>query len=84
MRAARKGHLEIVKWLIGVGADVNIKDNDGDTALNLAALYGHLETLKFLIDYGAEIDKEDCLRRAASWGHLDIVRFLAVSGQSRG
>jgi ankyrin repeat protein len=46
LRAAEKGNLDEVKKLLNQGIDVNIKDNEGNTALILASLYGHLEIVK--------------------------------------
>lgn len=49
--ASRQGSLKIVKSLIGYGADVNAKNNDGRTALMLTS---NLEIAKLLIDNGAD------------------------------
>lgn len=35
MRAAQKGHLEIVKALIGSGASINARTSDGRTAMTI-------------------------------------------------
>ena len=51
--SARKGHLEVVKYLIEAGADIHANN---DKALNYSALYGHLEVVKYLIEKGANID----------------------------
>ena len=45
------GRAEVVKYLIEKGADVNLKDNDGKTALDYAK---DSETMLFLIRAGAE------------------------------
>ena len=37
MWASLEGHLEIVKYLVKNGADINIKNEDGNTALDWAA-----------------------------------------------
>lgn len=35
------GHLEITKYLIEKGSDINAKDNDGMTALHYSSLCGN-------------------------------------------
>ena len=45
---------EIVKLLIGAGADVNVKDNDGDTVLSLANEESYTEVAELLIAAGAK------------------------------
>jgi ankyrin repeat protein len=57
-RAARKGHVEIVKYFVGVGARINRTSNDGLCALDFAVstTKGEVEMLKiieFLISKGA-------------------------------
>lgn len=37
MRASWRGYSEIVKYLVKNGADINIKNEDGNTALDWAA-----------------------------------------------
>ena len=50
----KRQHIEIAKMLIEAGADVNVKDNNGDTALRDAACEGHTEIAKMLIEAGAD------------------------------
>ncbi len=38
-----------------VGADINAKDNDGETPLHSTSWYGHLEVVKYLKSVGADI-----------------------------
>ena len=47
--AAFDGHLDVIKYLISQGAEVNVHDKDGWTAFQLAAQNGHLEVTKYLI-----------------------------------
>ena len=47
-RAAMLGDLIKVRALIWTGADLNEKDNDGDTALMAATRSGHIEIVKAL------------------------------------
>ena len=51
IEAASCGHLEIVKYLIEKGADINAKNRNGNTALVEATSKGHLEIVKLLTNY---------------------------------
>ena len=57
--ASRDGDLEIVKFLAEQGADVNIQNIYGNTALILSSRLGHLEIVKFLIEQGADVNLRD-------------------------
>ena len=55
-----QGHLDVTKYLISQGAEVNKGDNDGRTALPCSASQeGHLDVTKYLISQGAEVNKGD-------------------------
>ncbi len=45
---------EIVKALIKANTDLSIKNNDGSTALHVAAFFGRIETVQLLIDAKAD------------------------------
>ena len=45
---------EIARMLIDAGADLNIQDEDGETALHVCAEWNSLEILRMLIDAGAD------------------------------
>lgn len=49
MRAAERGHLDIVIQLLASKASVNLCNSDGNTALHLAAQEGHPEVVKMLL-----------------------------------
>ncbi|MFH2138196.1 MAG: ankyrin repeat domain-containing protein [Candidatus Omnitrophota bacterium] len=49
MFAADSGYLEIVKLLVDKGADVNLKDSSGKTALDRARKSGENEVAEFLL-----------------------------------
>jgi ankyrin repeat protein len=81
-RAAKIGHLDIVKLLINEkDANINIHDSD-DGALQHAAIGGHLDVVKFLVEKGADINAGHgrALKWAAIAGHSDVVNFLADHG----
>ena len=53
MAAARCGHLQIVKLLLGHGAEVDSKNDNGMTPLIAASQTGHWETVEALLVAGA-------------------------------
>ena len=73
--ASSKGHLEVVKYLVDHGANVNAQD---DYALRSAARNGHLDVIKYLVGHGANVNAQDdgALIWASLKGYTDIVNFL--------
>lgn len=85
INAAKGGNAEKVKLLLEKGADVDAKDNSGNTALIYAAVNGHIETVKILVEKGADVNAEDkdgltALFWAYKKGYPDIELFLIDKG----
>lgn len=59
MIAVNAKEYNLSKFLIENGADVNIKNKEGETALMVATKWGDLETTKLLIDKGANVNAKD-------------------------
>jgi ankyrin repeat protein len=84
--AAFSGDTKSVKTLLTEGANVNVKDGIGFTALFGAARSGHTETVKLLLAKGADPNVElptsgtTALMYAALNGHNDIVVALLDKG----
>ena len=89
MKAARQGHIEVVRFLVEQGADLNTRNRQEQDALILAAAGGHLAVATFLIDRGVSPSRslsplnynysngpQIALEWAAYNGHLDMVRLL--------
>ena len=55
--AARKEYNNIIRYLVRLKADVNISENDGTTALMLAASYGDDESVELLLEAGADVNR---------------------------
>ena len=86
LMAAYAGNSSDTKYLVTRGgADVDVKDRDGQTPLILAALRGHVKVVEFLVDHGADVEAENRkgqtpLSNAAANGRLEVVRFLVRRG----
>jgi ankyrin repeat protein len=88
--AAYGGSMEMVRWLLDKGAEINVKDDTSEIALQAAAnrnpMAAYLNgsqhdpntntqyNLAGLSEYGS------ALQAAASGGHLDVVKFLLDNG----
>ncbi|XP_033097859.1 E3 ubiquitin-protein ligase MIB2-like [Anneissia japonica] len=51
--AAHEGHVEVVDYLVGRQADLNLRDSDGDSALLCAAHGNKPEVIRYLLSCGA-------------------------------
>lgn len=54
--ASEYGHIELVKFLLESGADLNMVDDDGWTPLHYASRHGNFEIIELLLDLGADIN----------------------------
>ncbi len=85
LTGARNGKIETVKAALKARADINVKDNEGNTALILASSFGHIEIVKFLIQAGADVNVRvpvgfTALMLASLKGHTEIVKLLKQAG----
>lgn len=85
IKSADKGDLAGVTQAIKNGADVNFKDNEGETALIEAVESGKIDIVKLLIKKGAKINLQDdegetALHEAIEEGNIEIAKFLIKSG----
>jgi hypothetical protein len=54
MRAADEGHVDVVRWLVDQGANVNESSPYRSTALGLASCEGHTPVVQLLLERGAD------------------------------
>jgi ankyrin repeat protein len=72
MYAARQGSLEAATTLAESGADVNLKDPDGATALVLAIINSQFHVASMLLDKGADPNLADSTGMAALYAAVDM------------
>jgi ankyrin repeat protein len=72
MYAARDGAIDSVAALADVGADLNLADPDGTTALVLAIINAHFDTAAMLLDKGADPNVADSTGMAALYAGVDM------------
>jgi ankyrin repeat protein len=85
MYAAEAGNNEVVELLIRNGAEVDAKNDGGETALMLASKSGHTETAEILIRNGADVNARDNLGYpvvafAMEFGHMETAEMLIRNG----
>ena len=81
LAAARTGHSGTVRDLIAAGANVDVKDKQGNTALIEAARNGHDEVVRTLLAAGADVrikndEGKTALMLALQGGHDETAQAL--------
>jgi ankyrin repeat protein len=81
MQASRAGYVDIVKTVIGAGAEVKLRDKSGKSALLFASANDHEEIVKILISNGADVNaskknNKTPLMYASENGFIGIVELL--------
>lgn len=73
--ASWNGHLEVMKYLVSLGADIHI---NSEAPLKLASGKGYLEIVKYLVNLGADIHANDdeAFRWAYGSKNLELVKYL--------
>ncbi len=97
--AASRGNLAMVRELVESGAEVEIADCGGRTALMYASKSGSVAASRYLVEMGARVNRKagdsniTCkdarpestpLSVAAQYNHSDLVRFLLDKGAKAG
>ena len=83
--AVRGGHLHIVKWLHEQGADLNQREDDGDTLLTSAIRCGHLLVVEWLYQQGIALHEVglnslDALSLAIRNDHIELAQWISRHG----
>lgn len=74
-----------IEAILAAGAEINVKDENGNSPLRIAIKNGNINTLVRLINYGADINEvneqgESVLDYAFSEEHIDIAKYLIRKG----
>jgi len=77
--------VEIFRYLISLGADVNVKDNCRLTLLHNAAQWNSIEVLEYLISQGIDINAKDGFRRTVlyytcTFNTPEVLQYLISQG----
>jgi hypothetical protein len=87
IKAAQNGDISKVKELLDKGADVNVKDQSGRTALMAAGYFGYEDVVKMLLDNGAHVNtKDNAGITSLIWvcdskrEHINVVKALIAKG----
>jgi ankyrin repeat protein/L-ascorbate metabolism protein UlaG (beta-lactamase superfamily) len=83
--AATTGQLEVLRFLVESGAEVDAGDSDRSTALHVAAVRGHPACVEYLIGQGADLAFQDSngawsMSFAVSGGNVEVIGMLIEAG----
>ena len=78
---AASGYMELAKYLVQMGCDVNMRTNAGRTPLHYAAFKGHTDMCMYLYEAGASVSETDnggltCLKIAEQNSYQSLVLWL--------
>ena len=83
--AACEGYVDVARSLVDHGADVDVEDGNGLTAVGVAAKYGHYAMVRYLVQQGADKNAANNvgvtpLQAARSKGHTQVAAYLLAEG----
>ncbi len=85
--AASSGNNSTIARLLSQGININVANNERETALHMAAAHGHYSTVIYLINHGANLHARTIknwlpLHHATRFRHANIANYLKQRGSS--
>lgn len=85
LKAALREQIDVVRYLVGHGVDVDQADDDGCTSLHSIAQDGTVEMVAYLLDRGADVNKtcrgrQTPLRWAEYGDNREVIDYLVSRG----
>jgi len=86
LKCLKSSKYTAVEWLIKNGADIEIKNNDGKSAINIAIEKNSLPVVKGLLELGKidvnqrDIDGRSLLQNVVVWGNHKMAKLLIKKG----
>ncbi|XP_073976711.1 E3 ubiquitin-protein ligase mind bomb 2 isoform X2 [Rhodnius prolixus] len=79
--AAHQGHMQIVRLLVGLKANIGLRDDEDDTALHYAAFGNQPAVMEYLLESGADVNSINAnhctpLHVSVSKKHIGCVRVV--------
>ena len=81
MYAAREGSADAARVIAKGGANLNLTDPDGTTALLLAIINSHYDTAAVLLEAGADPNIADSTGMAALYAAVDMNTLIEIYGR---
>jgi lysophospholipase L1-like esterase len=85
LAAALHGNVQEIKKAMALGADVNCRDINGNTPLNMVAKLSYFQLVEYFVDKGAEVntannEKITPLHYGVEYNNVKIVKLLLEKG----
>lgn len=83
-RAANANRIDVIKFLLSLGAQIDIKANDNRTPFLMAVAAGSVESVRLFLESGTDVhacttDMKNCLHLAVDNGHLEMLQLLLAN-----
>jgi len=87
IQASQQGYIDIVKYLLENGGDINDKNNQGSSCILLASCKSNLEMIKYFVnEKGLSLQEMDtkgtCIMAAARNYQYEYVLWMLSNGSS--